>query len=164
RVAQREADLVEPVQQAVLAERIDVEVHAERLIGGRYGLLLEVHHQAEARERIAFVEQAIDFALGEDDREKAVLERVDEEDVGVRRRNYAAEAVIDERPGRMLARGAAAEILPGEQDRRVAISRLVQHELRVLLPPVGEEALAEAGLLDGRKVLLGNDLVRVDVR
>src|SRR5438105_4784517 len=164
RVAQREADLVEPVQQAVLAERIDVEVHAERLIGRRYGLLLEVDHQAEARECIALVEQAIDLALGEDDRQKAVLERVDEEDVGGRRRNYTAKAVIDERPGRMLARGAAAEILPGEQDRRVAISRLVQHELRVLLPPVGEEALAEAGLLDGREVLLGNDLVRVDIR
>src|SRR5947207_15550465 len=58
RVAQREADLVEPVQQAVLAERIDVEVHAERLIGRRYGLLLEVDHQAEAPERIALAAQA----------------------------------------------------------------------------------------------------------
>src|SRR5262245_28996109 len=67
RVAQREPDLVEPVHEAVLAERINVELHRERTIGARHCLTLEVDHQAEARERVALVKQAIDLALGEDD-------------------------------------------------------------------------------------------------
>src|SRR5437764_15481771 len=63
RVAQREADLVEPVQQAVLAERIDLEAHHQRLIGSRDGLALEVDHQPEAGKGVALVEQAIHFAF-----------------------------------------------------------------------------------------------------
>src|SRR5947207_631845 len=73
RVAQREADFVEPVQQAVLAERIDVEVHAERLVRARHGLLLEIDHQPESRERIALVEQPIDLALGQHDWQERIL-------------------------------------------------------------------------------------------
>src|SRR5204863_2232246 len=76
RVAQREADLVEPVHHAVLAERIDVEVHAERVVRGGNRLALEIDHQPESRERIALVEQAIDLALGQHDRQETVLERV----------------------------------------------------------------------------------------
>src|SRR3954451_24246832 len=94
RVAQREADLVEPVHHAIFSERIDVEVHAERVVRGRYGLALEVDDQPESRKRVALVEQAIDFALREDNGQKAILEAVVEEDVGVGRRDDAAEAVI----------------------------------------------------------------------
>src|SRR5216110_2262902 len=56
RVAQREADLVQPVQQAVFAERIDLEAHHQRLIGGRDALALEIHHQPEAGKGVALVE------------------------------------------------------------------------------------------------------------
>src|SRR5439155_20247515 len=61
RMAQREADLVEAVQQAVLAERIDLEAPAERPVGARHRLPLETDHQPEAGKRVAFVEQAIHF-------------------------------------------------------------------------------------------------------
>src|SRR5206468_12123973 len=61
RVAQREADLVEAVQQAVLAERIDLEAHAERLVGARHRLPLEIDHQPEAGKSVALVAQAIHF-------------------------------------------------------------------------------------------------------
>src|SRR5438045_8656457 len=63
RVAQREADLVQAVQQAILAERLDLEAHAERAVGTRDALALEVNHQAKARKGIALVEQPIDLGL-----------------------------------------------------------------------------------------------------
>src|SRR5437762_9403562 len=82
RVAQREADLVEAVQQAVLAERIDVERHAERLVGARHGLARQIDDQAKAGERVALVEQAIDLAFRQHDRQETILERVGEENIG----------------------------------------------------------------------------------
>ena len=47
---QRQADLVEPVQQAVLAKRVDVEMKALRVVEGRDALPLEVDAQPEAGE------------------------------------------------------------------------------------------------------------------
>src|SRR5512134_3114171 len=43
RVAQREADLVQAVEQAVLAERIDLEAHDLRFIQGRHHLPVQVY-------------------------------------------------------------------------------------------------------------------------
>ena len=50
------------------------------------------------------------------DRQDAVLEAVVVEDVGERGRDHAADAEIEQRPGRMLARRAAAEIVAGDED------------------------------------------------
>src|SRR2546425_12972540 len=72
RVAQREADLVEAVQQAVLAERIDREAHDQRTVGAGNALLLEVDEQPKAGECGGFVEQAIDLGLRQGDREEAI--------------------------------------------------------------------------------------------
>src|SRR6185295_18611481 len=93
RVAQREADLVEPVQQAVLAERIDVEMHAERVVRRRHGLAVEVDDQPEPGERIAVVEQPIDFAFPQHDRQEGILETIVEKNVAVRGRDDATETV-----------------------------------------------------------------------
>ena len=161
-MAQREADLVESVHQAILAERIDLEVHGERAVGARHALALEVDHQAKAGKRIALMEQAIDLGFAQHHRQEAVLERVVEEDVGERRRDDAAKAVVHQRPWRMLARGAAAEVLAPEKNGRAFVARLVQHEARVFAP-VGKQALGEAGALDRSQVLLRDDLVGVDV-
>ena len=54
----------------------------------------------------------------------------------------------------MLARGAAAEIVAGDQNLRLAIGRLVEHEIGVL---------AAVGALDRLQILLGDDHVGVDV-
>jgi hypothetical protein len=57
----------------------------------------------------------------------------------------------------VLARGAAAEVPAGGEDR-------VPRQLPAgLLGPVVEEELAEAGPLDPLQELLGDDLVGVDV-
>src|SRR3989449_4545954 len=65
-VAQREADLVEAAQQAMFAERIDLEARGLRAIGGRDRLVLQVHHQLESGKGGALVEQAIDLGLAQD--------------------------------------------------------------------------------------------------
>src|SRR5262245_41717308 len=68
----------------------------------------------------------------------------------------------------MFARGAASEIVAGDQNPGFTISRLVEHELLVL-GAVSIEALlrkqplAETGALDGLEVLLGDDHVGVDI-
>ena len=107
--------------------------------------------------------------LGADlDRQDAVLEAVVVEDVGEAGRDDAADAEIEQRPGRVLAARAAAEIVAGDQDLRLAVGRLVEDEIRVLRAVVvvahlGEQALAEAGALDRLQVVLGDDHVGVDI-
>src|SRR5882757_4454448 len=84
RVAQREADLVEAVQERVLVERLDVEMESLCVIDGRDGLPLQVYSQLEAGKGSGFVEKAVDLRLREHDRQEAVLERVVPEDVAER--------------------------------------------------------------------------------
>src|SRR6478736_4297703 len=162
RMAQREADLVETVHQAVLAERVDVEAHRLRAVDGRDGLAFQIDDQPESRERRRFVEQLVDLVLAQHYRQKAVLEAVVEENVGERRRDHAAEARVHQRPGRVLARGAAAEVLAREQDARALVLRPVQHELRIVAPG-GEQPFGVARALDRLQVLLRDDLVGIDV-
>src|SRR6476659_112331 len=87
RVAQREADLVEAVQQAVPAERVDVEAEGLRARERRDALPLEVDAQLEAGEGGGVVEQLVDLRLGQGDRQEAVLQRVVEEDIAERGRD-----------------------------------------------------------------------------
>src|SRR5216684_2788985 len=61
RVSQREADLVEAVQQGVLVERIDVEMESLHAIDGRNGLPVQVDSQFEAGKGGGFVEQLVDL-------------------------------------------------------------------------------------------------------
>ena len=74
------------------------------------------------------------------------------------------EAVVLQPPGRVLARRAAAEVAAGEQDpRALRRSGRLSSKSGVLLAPVEEEELAEAGALDPLQELLRHDLVGVDV-
>ena len=67
----------------------------------------------------------------------------------------------------MLAARAAAEILARDQDARILVGRLVEHEVRVRRAGLveeavlGEQALPEARALDRLQILLGDDHVRV---
>src|SRR4029078_672127 len=72
------------------------------------------------------------------------------------------EAVILQRPGRVLARRARPEVRPGREDRGALELRAVEREVR-LLDPVVEQALAKPGALDPLQEQLGDDLVGVDV-
>src|SRR5690348_3841663 len=81
RVAQRKADLVEAVEEAVLAERVDVEAEALRAIGGRDRLLSQINDQFEPGKRRGVVEKLVDLGLRQRDGQEAVLQRIVLEDL-----------------------------------------------------------------------------------
>ena len=100
-----------PFEQAVLDLGVDLEardlpVAEADLLRGEVDL---------ARSPAAAT--ALALVLGQRDRQQADLRAVGGEDVGERRRDDRREAVVLERPRRVLARGAAAEVAPGDEDR-----------------------------------------------
>src|SRR4029453_16774666 len=176
-VRQREADVVEPVQQAMLAEWLHLEAEDHRSVRRGDGLLIEIDRQAEARECGGVGEQPVDFMHRKLYRQQPVLEAVVVEDIAERWRDQRAKSIIEQCPRSVLARAAAAKITTGEQDRGTAITRIVEDEVRVLRPsrvvlsrlaeikvaPRVEQVRTEARTLDRLQELLGNDGVGVDV-
>jgi hypothetical protein len=61
---------------------------------------------------------AVEVVARSDDRRDSGLDGVRVEDVAERRREHDAEAVVVERPRRVLARRPAAEVAAGDEDRR----------------------------------------------
>ena len=115
------------------------------------------------------VDQRAQLGGRQHDRDEADLEAVRGEDVAERRRDHDLEAVVLERPGRVLAGRAATEVRTRDQDLRPRAVRVVQLEFRprptgLVEAPVEEEELTEAGALDPLQKLLGDDLIGVDVR
>src|SRR5271168_5055578 len=87
-------------------------------------------------------------------------------------RDDAAKAVVGERPGRVLAGRSAAKVLACNQNLRVLVLRLVQHEIRMrraglrtlLNPsPIEEQKVFIAGAFDPLEELLGDNLIGVNV-
>src|SRR5687768_16888487 len=152
-VAERDRDVVEPLEQAPALELVDLERE------GAGGLLLEVDRQLCAR---AGGHELSYLLVGERHRQQADLPGVRAEDVAERRRDDDLEAVVLERPGGVLARGAAAEVPARDEDRGARGVGAVELEVGVL-DPVEEEKLAEAGATDALEELLRDDLVGVDV-
>jgi hypothetical protein len=120
---QRETDIVEAFHEAALEKRIDVEsdhatIRASDLLVGK------IDGDGGVRPARGIVKQLVDLALRQGDRQNAVLEAVVVEDVGEAWCDDAADAEVEQRPGRVLARRAAAEILAGDQDRGLVVGRL----------------------------------------
>ena len=142
-----------------------------------HDLAFQVDGELVAGKRRDFVEERAHLRFAENDRQEAVLEAIVEEDVGKTGCDHAAKSVLVQRPGRVLTRGAAAEILARQQDGGALVTRLVEHEVRIGLAllrvlarlawvqvaPRVEEVLPEARLADRLEELLGDDRVRVDV-
>jgi energy-coupling factor transporter ATP-binding protein EcfA2 len=128
-VAQGQADVVPTIQQAFLAERVHLE--AERFAARHgHGLRGQIHHQPITRRGLDLAEQAIHHFGTEANRQQTRFEAVGEKDIGEARRDHATDAVLVQRPDRVLARGTATEILPRQQDGRAPVARLVQAEFR----------------------------------
>src|SRR5205823_4692928 len=139
-------------EQALAREVVELEREAAG------GARLEVDGQLLAARRARH--QLAHLRRGQLDGEEADLERVLAEDVAERRRDHRVEAVVLERPRRVLARRAAAEVAAREED-----PPMLPIQLEVgILAPVEEEELVEAGALDPLQELLRDDLVGVDVR
>ena len=69
----------------------------------------------------------------------------------------------------MLAARTATEIAPGQQDARAGVLGPVQLELGIVRavvqePPIEKQKLPKTRPLDPLEELLGDDLVRIDVR
>src|SRR6266849_10842663 len=138
KLGERHLDLVLPGEQAVLAEGVDLE--AERFPGGPGdGLGLEIHRQGGSGALGEGAAQAGRDVRRQHHRERAVLEAILEEDVAEARPDHHADAVVHEGPHRHLARRPAAEVLGGDQDLRVPVAGMVQHEIG-LRGAVGVEA------------------------
>ena len=118
-VGERASDVVEPVQQALALERVEIERDlAARRIDDQLPLEVDLGGCAA----VDRVDQRAELGGREDDRDEADLEAVHREDVAERRRDHDLEAVVLERPGRVLAGGAAAEVRTGDQDLRTGDS------------------------------------------
>src|SRR3954454_21865606 len=154
-VAERQRDVVEPFQQALAREVVQLEREAAR------GLRCEIDGDLLARVRA--LHQLLHLILRELHRQQPGLQRVLPEDVAERRCDHGVEAVILECPRCVLARRAAAEVAARNEDARALRLRTVQLEARILAP-VEEEELAEAAALDVLQELLRDDLVGVDIR
>ena len=93
-----EPDIVEPVEQAVLAEGIDIE--ADRAAVGTADLLIrQVDGDGGVGAALGVVLQLLQVVGADDDRQNAVLEAVVVENVGEGRRDDAADAEVEQRPG-----------------------------------------------------------------
>lgn len=102
------------------------------------------------------------------DREQAVVERVVAEDVGDLAGDHRGDAVVEQRPRCVLARGTAAEVAPGDEDRAAARLALVEREGGVVaaigeVAPVVEAVTAQARARGGGEEARGDDAVGVDV-
>ena len=99
-VGEGASDVVEPVQQAVALERVEVERDlAARRVDDQLPLEVDLGERAAADR----VDQRADLGGREDDRDEADLEAVHREDVAERGCDHDLEAVVLQRPGRMLA-------------------------------------------------------------
>ncbi len=101
------------------------------------GLGFEVDGDLVRRVRGAAGEEGLHVFFAEADEDDAVLAGVGEEDVGEGGGDDGEEAVLVERPGGVLARGAAAEVLFGDEDLRAVVGGVVEDEGRVGLAGVG---------------------------
>src|SRR6266542_4383373 len=103
-----------------------------------------------------------------DDREQTIFQRVVAKDVGKGSADYRAEAKIHQRPGGVLARAAAAEIVAREQNGRTGKLRPVEDEIRPwpavsIVTPVVKKDLPEAGFHRSLQESSRSYLVRVDI-
>src|SRR6185437_6029902 len=79
--AHGQADIVPAIEQALLAERIDLELDAAA-IGTADFLRFQVDGEAGIGAALGIVHQLVDFGLRQLDRQDAVLEAIAVEDVG----------------------------------------------------------------------------------
>src|ERR1700730_6927550 len=148
-IMERQRYVIESLDETFLGARIYVAAGrpAERV---RDRLRGEVHAQFVPVMPFDGREDRLDLLGLEDYRQEAVLQRVVAEDVGEGGRDHRLEAEVGKRPHRVLARAAASEVGPGDQDRGAFEARLVEHVALVrLIAPVVKEPLAQAAANHG---------------
>src|SRR5690606_16912519 len=110
-VLQSQADVIQAVEQAMLAKGVDLKPILLAVRAG-HDLRSQVHSQLVAFGGLGLLKQFITFFFLQEDRQQAVFETVVEEDLGKAGRNDRTETVLSQGPGRMLTTGATTEVLP----------------------------------------------------
>ena len=159
---QRQADVVEPVQQSVLREVVDLERDVEADGRRRDPLVLDVDDHLEVRVLLDRLPQPLHRRLVDGRGDEAHLSGVVAEDVGEAWREHCREAVVHQRPHRVLTRRARSEVRTRDEDVGARVALLVEHEVGVLAP-FGEQPRAEPGALDPLQPVARDDLIGVDV-
>src|SRR5450631_1656922 len=157
------AELVDPVQQAMARKCLDREGD-DGTGGQRQPGSLEIDVDLGA----GMLHQPGRGGLIHGNRQQSVFQRIAAKDVGNLGADDGAKSVVQERPGRMLARGAAAEVAARYQHAAVARRRGVQHEVRIRhtvrpIAPIGEQLLAQPFLGGRRQETSRDDLIGVHV-
>src|SRR3546814_2236725 len=107
--------------------RVDIET--DRAAVGAGNLLgLEVDREDRIGTARRVIHQLVQVVLTDDDRQDAVLEAVVVEDVGEAGGDDAADSEVEKSPGRMFPRGAAAEIIAGDENLGIAVGGIVENE------------------------------------
>ena len=128
RLDQGQADVVEPFDEALLAEGIDLELD-DPAVGTADFLRRKIDGDRRIGAALGVVVQLGEILARDLDWQDAVLEAIVIEDIGEVGRDNAADTEVEQRPGRMLPRRAAAEIVASDNDRRLAVGRLVEDEV-----------------------------------
>src|SRR5271169_5821123 len=166
---QRLCNLVETLQQAVAAARVDLEpMLLARWRGNRLALEVDADPSRPLRE-FDFRGQTIGNLLVDDNGQNSVLKAVGKEDVAKTRANDGADTHLLQRPNRPFAGRPAAEIRTGDQDFRLTVGLTVQDERGIFrtvwqIPKRGERPFAERatdGVSD--QALNADDDVGVDI-
>src|SRR6185369_5988399 len=110
-VLHQKPQLIHAAQQAMPGERFEFEREAAAV--RQFDITLrDIDRKFDAR----MLQQIAMLAFAEHNREQAVLQRVAAEDVGDLARQHGAEPEISQRPRRVFARGAAAEVAASDED------------------------------------------------
>jgi hypothetical protein len=121
-MAEGQGDIIEAAEQAVAAERIDREALLQaECIADR--IFFERDREGVAVPALRLQQQLLNLLFGQRDQQNAILPGVRVEDIGEGGRKNGAEAKLAERPGSVLARGAAAEVFARSQNLRTPTRR-----------------------------------------
>jgi len=166
-VSQQVAQVIQALNQALFAVGVDVKIKL-LTIGQGDSLRGQVDEDARFRGFLCQRQQHVHRGFGQGDGQQAIFEGVVVENIGKRGTNDRTEAVVGQGPNRMLTAGAAAKILARDEDLRIRVVGLIQHEIRVgaavrQIAPSREQARAHARFGDGGQKSGGNNLIGVHI-
>uniref|UniRef100_A0A0N4Z3R2 BZIP domain-containing protein n=1 Tax=Parastrongyloides trichosuri TaxID=131310 RepID=A0A0N4Z3R2_PARTI len=163
---QGDINLVLAFQQLDLVGRADVERPDSP--ARRHRLIRQADAEKRRRRMARQVHQRQAVGLRQDQRKNAVLQAVVAEDVGEAGGDDAADAEIRQGPGRVLAAGAAAEIIQRDQHPRLVPRRLIQNEVRtrpiIRVEPQGmQQDAPQPGPRHALQKAAGDQFIGVDI-
>src|SRR5438270_1641606 len=135
-VLQRQCNVIEPFEQTMPRKLINLKSTGKPMLVV-HSLLLEVDGEVIIVLLLRPFHDLRHLFFGQNHCEKAILKTVVGEDIGKRRCDDHVKTKIGQCPHRMLARGAAAKILPRHQDACCLVARLVKDEVGNPFPILG---------------------------